>query len=169
MSDSSLIDRVLARARAELDAGVREATGHNDGVPSERYCGGRQEPWCAAFVAWLFREEGQPLPGDVEPSLHVANPIALVATMEARLLERQWLRQVGERGDIVFFAHRQNSDAAVTGRHVGIIESCNRTTFVCVEGNCGDRIQAVTYLRARTNMIVTSYGRVPEIPLLCAG
>lgn len=42
--------------------GVREKTGHNDGVLVEiflKYCGlPKGQPWCAAFVCWTFNQAG---------------------------------------------------------------------------------------------------------------
>jgi len=53
-------DKVLAIARSQI--GVREATGHNDGMKVESYLaytGNKKgEPWCAAFVSWVFGQAG---------------------------------------------------------------------------------------------------------------
>ena len=40
---------------ASSQVGIKEATGKNDGEPSVRYGGGREDPCGAHFVAWLFR------------------------------------------------------------------------------------------------------------------
>ena len=51
-------------AMAEL--WVREKTGHNDGKRVEEYLSAvdlkKGDPWCAAFVSWVFRQAGYPLP-----------------------------------------------------------------------------------------------------------
>ena len=53
-------NRLVASAKAEL--GVREATGKNDGKRVEEYLAvaGLKKglPWCAAFVSWLYAQEG---------------------------------------------------------------------------------------------------------------
>lgn len=52
---------------ANSQVGIREATGNNDGPEVEkylRYTGNKKgEPWCAAFVSWIFAQAGfkQPL------------------------------------------------------------------------------------------------------------
>ena len=51
---------VIAIAAAEV--GVREATGHNDGIRVEEYqraAGLRKgDKWCAAFLSWIFKQAG---------------------------------------------------------------------------------------------------------------
>ena len=46
--------------------GVREATGNNDGLEVEAYLAttnlGAGYPWCAAFVSWVFEQEGYDQP-----------------------------------------------------------------------------------------------------------
>ncbi len=49
----AIIDSALSQV------GVREATGHNDGVAVEKYlktCGiGKGNAWCAAFITWNYK------------------------------------------------------------------------------------------------------------------
>ncbi|TDO20307.1 C40 family peptidase [Pedobacter duraquae] len=53
-------DQLLVIASQQL--GVREATGHNDGQAVEAYLGyvglKKGNPWCAAFVSWVFKQSG---------------------------------------------------------------------------------------------------------------
>lgn len=126
-------------ARRELAAGVKEATGKNDGVPSERYAEGRREPWCADFVRYCFETSGTKLPGvrAMQPS---------VAYLEAEL-ERAGARVTApEAGAIVTFRWRQGSDAG-SGRHVGIVEAVSPTQVTTIEGNSGDAVARRTYRR----------------------
>ena len=61
-----------ARARQQLVAiavsqlQVREATGKNDGVAVEAYLAvtglKKGNPWCAAFISWVFAQAGYPVP-----------------------------------------------------------------------------------------------------------
>jgi len=48
--------------RAEQEIGVREKTGKNDGVRVETYLRAvnlkKGAPWCAAYISWLFAQEG---------------------------------------------------------------------------------------------------------------
>ena len=55
---------VLAIARTQL--GIREASGKNDGHLVERYLAytdnQKGDPWCAAFVSWVFGQAGAKQP-----------------------------------------------------------------------------------------------------------
>lgn len=52
--------KILSIAQNEI--GIRESTGNNDGKRVEdylRYAGGKKgDPWCAAFVSWVFGQAG---------------------------------------------------------------------------------------------------------------
>lgn len=137
------------------EIGVVEATGRNDGIPSERYMGGRREPWCGHFVAWVYRRAGHPLPGD-RPAHEGAggeNPLASVAYLE-RALQRagryRWAAEdpapVPLPGDLIFFADRRGSDigGGAVQRHVGIVEDVQDgdtgILIHTIEGNLGNRV-----------------------------
>ncbi len=51
---------------AAKEVGVRELTGHNDGPRVEQYLHAaglhRGDPWCAAWVSFIFMEAGYPAP-----------------------------------------------------------------------------------------------------------
>ena len=61
-----------AKARAHLlniarrEIGVREKSGQNDGEQVERYLAAaglkKGQPWCAAFISWVFKEGGYAAP-----------------------------------------------------------------------------------------------------------
>ena len=65
LPDCDMLSRTLISiARAEL--WVREKTGHNDGERVEAYLGSvglsKGQPWCAAFVSWVFMQAGYAAP-----------------------------------------------------------------------------------------------------------
>lgn len=161
MPTPTLVDRVLALARAELEAGVAESGGPNAGLPSTRYMGGRCEPWCSWFVLWLFREAGAPIPGDVPPDGN-ASALAGVEHLERVFESHGWLARKPMRGDLVFFAGRGGSDHG-PGRHVGIVERVGLSTVDVISGNEGDAVKRTTYRAAGLDALITSYGRVPDV------
>lgn len=63
-ADGQQRERLVRIAREEI--GVREQTGHNDGERVESYLAtvGLEsgQPWCAAFVSWVFEQEGYAQP-----------------------------------------------------------------------------------------------------------
>lgn len=54
--------RTLLVSRARMEIGVREKNGNNDGVRVEAYLSivglKKPEPYCAAFISWLYANEG---------------------------------------------------------------------------------------------------------------
>lgn len=142
----------LAAARSQL--GVREATGNNDGIPSQRYMNGRREPWCANFVSWAFRQAGTPLPGN-------QRAIASVQRMEDEMKAAGKFMPRGagtpQPGDVIFFANRGNSDAG-RGRHVGIVDRVENGRVYTVEGNSGNAVRARSY--DLNNARISGYGRM---------
>lgn len=62
-------DALLGRIRSVYSAeiGIRESTGNNDGKRIEEYLAyvglGKGNPWCAAFVCWVYGQAGVDNPG----------------------------------------------------------------------------------------------------------
>lgn len=168
----SLADDVIALAQQQiadcqadsvaegLPNGVCEATRHNDGFV-DRYTGGRHEPWCAHFLAYLFRECGAPIPGDVVPSPTVANPLAGVSYMEWVFQEHGWCVMHPQPGDLAFFIGRGSSDPG-KGRHVGLIETVDGTRITTIEANENDGVRRERYSLAFLMSLTKSFGRRPE-------
>ena len=132
---------------AKKEVGVKEATRQNDGIPSTRYMGGRREPWCAHFIAWIFRQAGDPLPHDVpDVSPTKANPLAGVQFLEDTFKKNKWWFRNGdsrigppEAGDVIFYKNRAGSDAG-PGRHVGVVERVVGGWIHTIEGNWSDGV-----------------------------
>jgi cell wall-associated NlpC family hydrolase len=131
--------RALDAARSQV--GVRESTGNNDGIPSQRYMNGRREPWCANFVSWTFRQTGHPLPGN-------QRSLASVQYMEDQMKGAGKFIPRGKGtpkpGDIIFFANRGDSDRG-GGRHVGIVEKVENGRVYTIEGNSGNQVARRSY------------------------
>lgn len=63
---SSVISKEPVVAIAQSQIGITEATGNNDGTEVEAYLATtglkKGEPWCAAFLAWVFKQAGYEQP-----------------------------------------------------------------------------------------------------------
>lgn len=160
-------DGITHSARTPLEwaqsmLGVKEATGNNDGPAIDVFTGGRQEPWCAHFVAWCFRMAGNTLPGDVVPTPKRANPIASVTMMHKRFEQATGMLThkltEPEPGDIIFFRSRVASDPG-RGRHVGIVERYDDDTETVhtIEGNTGNGVRRRAY--HVDDARISTYGR----------
>jgi hypothetical protein len=139
--------------------GFREdPKGSNRGVDVDKYTGARAEPWCAHFVAWVFREAGRPIPGDVVPNRKRANPLASVSHTERVFGEHGWLVREPAPGDVIFFKTRGRSDAG-PGRHIGIVVGVDLTHVDVVDGNWADRVSKRRV--RRDDPEIANYGRLP--------
>jgi hypothetical protein len=143
--------RALSLASSQV--GVREATGNNDGLPAQRYSNGRREPWCANFVAWSFRNSGNPLPGN-------QRRLASVQYMEDQMKANGRFIPSGSAppkpGDVIFFGNRGQSDRG-PGRHVGIVEKVENGRVYTVEGNSSNSVRRRSYPLNASR--ITGYGR----------
>lgn len=143
-NDPSQAGTAALRA-ATSQIGVCEATGNNDGIPSQRFCSGQREPWCANFVAWSFRQAGQPLPGNQDA-------LGSVKTMEAGFKRRgEFHRGPPKPGDVIFFRSPSGQ------RHVGIVERVENGRVHTVEGNSGNRVARRSYDLGSSR--IAGYGR----------
>lgn len=135
---------------AQSQIGVREASGNNDGLPSQRYSGGRNQPWCADFVSWSFRQTGHELPGN-------QRRLAGVSYMESQMKAAGKLhKETPKPGDIIFFRNRMASDKG-SGRHVGIVEKVEGGRVFTIEGNSGNSVRRRSYPLDATK--ITGYAR----------
>ena len=138
MPDRNLLDvrsRIVAAAAKEV--GVREKTGHNDGTKIAEYLRSvglnRPEPWCAAFVCYIYQNEGFSKPrSGWTPDLFPTSRLARSALP----------------GNIIGIYFPGLKRIA----HVGIIEKANGSWIYSIEGNTnvsGSREGDGVYRRTR--------------------
>jgi hypothetical protein len=160
----TLAERIVDLAREQV--GVTEATGKNDGIPSTRYMGGRQEPWCAHMCAWVYETLGAPLPGNNAPTPEKRRRIGLVSTMldEARIAG--WALPPSaepQPGDIGVVADRTGSDRAEVGRpqwHCFVVDHLVAQLVHTIEGNMPRSVRALK--RARHSPKIVAWIRHPQ-------
>jgi hypothetical protein len=105
---------------AQSQIGIREVTGNNDGVMVETYLAvaglKKGEPWCAAFLSWIFKKAGYAQPSTGwSPALFPSQ--RLVKLPAAGLLFGIYFPSLKRIG------------------HCGLIENVNGNWLSCVEGN----------------------------------
>jgi len=139
-------DEVTPADVAETQIGITEATGHNDGVPADRYMRGDRLAWCAGFVIYCY---------DVSdwPSLYMNTAgyyrLRNVQAMEDEMKERGCfygaaLANIVWPGDVVFYRSRGKSDKGA-GRHVGLVVGVDYddgkvAAIKTIEGNLSDSV-----------------------------
>ena len=122
------VQKVLASAKAEVDAGYREGT--NNDTKFGKWYGLNNQPWCAMYVSWCFKE--------AELSHLVADQSKKgFASCDAGL---KWFAKKGQvvpvgqakPGDIAFFQFDDDAQAD----HVGIVQKNDgKGTLWVYEGN----------------------------------
>lgn len=150
-------------ARTQL--GVTEATGNNDGTPAERYNRGDALPWCAALMLFCNAHS------DEEPMFRTAAEFyaeRVVQGFEDHCKTKGWWMPPTYRpqtGDYIFFGDRGLSDAALTGRHMGIVDTVTQDgeRVVTIEGNESNACRAVIHdmRKESERKRVTGYAQIP--------
>ena len=122
------VEKVLAAAKAEVDAGYRE--GANNDTKFGKWFGLNNQPWCAMYVSWCFKE---------------ANLLELIAASSKKGFAScdaglKWFAKKGQvvpvgqakPGDIAFFQFDDDAQAD----HVGIVQKNDgKGTLWVYEGN----------------------------------
>lgn len=153
--------------------GVREATGRNDGIPSERYQVNpywlpgrpldhrvRREPWCSQFVNWCFRaSDWRPLDENEEEWWWMASALRM-----GRILSRRgWNVPDPACNDIAVFSARGGSDRA-TGHgagHAAIVERVVDGKLHTIDGNWRNAVRRV--VRNVDDRDLVAYFRMPIV------
>jgi len=128
--EQQLRNRIVQLAVAEL--GVREATGNNDGPQVEAYLSytgmARGNPWCAAFVCWVYKQAGLPQPRNAwSPALF---------PRQRRYMGSSEATKQAMPADI-FGIYNQR-----LGRidHAGLVRSVDKNWILTVEGNVQNQV-----------------------------
>lgn len=136
-------ERIVAIARQEI--GIREKTGQNDGKSVEGYLASvgleRGNPWCAAFVCWVFYRSGFNNPrSGWSPALFSTN----VKTFEIK------------EGNVlgIWFPNLKRI------AHVGLVERQEGNWILSIEGNtnsAGSREGDGVYRKRRLKKSIYAY------------
>lgn len=150
--------RALDVALSQL--GVQEATGHNDGVPAERYMRGDELAWCAGFLLWC---------NECSDDERIAYDDATYYKCRSVTGFIEHLRKLGcffSRGtmepkpnDLIFFGNT-DSDVGIAGKHCGIVDSVADGRVHTIEGNTSNRVARRSYLTS--DRTILGYGRLPQ-------
>jgi hypothetical protein len=124
--------KVVAIAQQELKTMPCPCESGNVGPCPRKYgCG--NDPWCACFVSWLYKEAGAPI-GSASDWCHAysGDPARLLPVHD----------NTPQPGDVWV---RSPGDSYNNCKHTGIIEKIEGNTVYTLEGNTGDCIKEHTY------------------------
>lgn len=130
---------------AESQVGVAERTGHNDGIPAERYMRGDALAWCAGFLLWCndCSDDAKWAP-DTASYYRLRSVTSWIEWAKEKLRFHHRGLIVPQRGDVVFFGDT-DSDVNVHGSHVGIVTRVDGGVIHTVEGNSGNKVARRSY------------------------
>lgn len=117
--------RQLIQQRFNSQVGVREATGKNDGPEVEAYLAttdlGPGYPWCAAFISWVYEQEGYSKPN---------TPWTPALFPDSRVIwpDKNKTPQTADVFGIYIPSKKRIA-------HAGFVEKWGTNMVVCVEGN----------------------------------
>ncbi|NJN63829.1 MAG: CHAP domain-containing protein [Acidobacteria bacterium] len=116
--------------------------------------------YCAAFIGWLHREAGEPLPGNFWKN-------RACSRLQRELEDADWLVTARwkpdspplQPGDIVFFERKidvPDKDHLIpvgAPGHVGLLVHLRRGGFQSVEGNIGGEVKLMTRILPHRNFL----------------
>lgn len=127
-SSDKLRDGIYNTAKSQI--GVRELTGRNDGVEVERYLSyvwlSKGQPWCAAFVSWVYGQNGfkKPRSGGCVQLMEQGRTIFI----------KDKYSQVPQYGDVFFIYFQDKKRVA----HTGIVDKWSEDFVTTIEGNTNE-------------------------------
>jgi hypothetical protein len=128
------LEKVVNVAKAELAKDVKEGDENMLG-----YSDGNDEPWCADFVSWVFKESGMAFTGGVSGGWR----LPAVTSMQAWFKENAEYFDVGAKppqpGDVAFYIGAQTPDGG-SQSHVNIVIAVNGDTMTTIGGNEGNAV-----------------------------
>src|SRR5690348_8545821 len=119
---------IIAMARSQL--GYVEGVNQYGASNQTKYWGDldpvlQGNPWCAAFVSWVFTRAGKPLPNMGKPYGFSYCPFGERYARANGLWDEDGLYQPG---DVILYGSR-------LAEHTGIVVSDNGSAIVTIEGN----------------------------------
>lgn len=137
-TSAELSGRIVEIARREFALNPRPDETNN---LFKKYSDGIDEPWCADFVSWVFREAGAPFTGGSSGGWRIAGVDAVQAwfTKDGKFSPKG--TQAPQPGDIAIF----NTGSGDYPSHVTIVVSVSGNTFETIGGNESDTISNRTH------------------------
>jgi len=133
--------------------------GSNGGSDIDPFNGSRKEAWCAASIAYYFREIGGPLPGDKIPSPGPSgrNEVHSVAYIQKTFTELGYFFQEPQVGDMIIYDTSEDPDTVNSSMHIGLVTEADGDTIRTVEGNWADQVN-VTHQDWRNGFMIKEDG-----------
>jgi D-alanyl-D-alanine dipeptidase len=116
--------------------------GSNGGPDIDPFNGSRKEAWCAASIAYYFRQLGAPLPGDKipNPGPNGWNSTHSVSYIQRIFTQLGYFFQQPQAGDMIIYDTSQDPNTVNSSMHIGLVTEADGDTIRTVEGNWADQV-----------------------------
>ena len=130
--------RIQVRRIYTAELGIKEKTGKNDGPRVEEYLRHasleRGDPWCAAFVCWVFDKAGVDNPRTGwSPDLFPKERLVW-ERKKAAVAGRKAVKNLPKNGDVFGIWFPEKGRIA----HAGFVDKWSDTWLITVEGNTNE-------------------------------
>ena len=138
---SATVNQLIELARKQIGK-KEDPKGSNGGPEIDAFNGNRKEAWCAASLAWLFRQISAPLPGDKEPSPGPkgANKTHSVTFIQETFKKLGYFFSEPQPGDMVIYNTTGDPDLVNSSKHIGLVLEVEGDTLKTAEFNWGDQV-----------------------------
>lgn len=161
---------------ARQQIGKKEIPLGSDGGPEvDPFNGGRHEAWCAASMAWLFRQIGAPLPGDKIPSpgpqgFNNNHSVTYIQTIAQKL--NSWYSEP-QIGDMILYNTSGDPSIVNSHRHIGLVVDVQGDIIYTVEFNWSGRVEltkqewkkSLFYSKDKAGNFLNSKYKIPYLVL----
>jgi hypothetical protein len=133
--------------------------GSNGGPDIDPFNGSRKEAWCAASIAYYFRQIGAPLPGDKipNPGPNGWNSTHSVTYIQKTFTQLGYFFQEPQAGDMIIYDTSQDPNTVNSSMHIGLVTEVSGDTIRTVEGNWADQV-GVTHQDWRNGFMIRKDG-----------
>lgn len=155
---NATVEQLVILAKAQL--GIKEEPmGSNGGPKVDEFNGGRKEAWCAASMAWLFRQIGAPLPGDRIPNSSATgwNGNHSVTVIQDNFTKLNSFFKEPMTGDMILYNTDGDPDLVNSHKHIGLVVEASGDIIKTIEFNWGDQV-AQTHQDWRNGFMIKSDG-----------
>ena len=144
--------------------------GSNGGPQVDPFNGGRKEAWCAAGIAWCFRQIGAPLPGDKipNPSKTGWNNVHSVNYIRETFQKLGSFFSEPKLGDMVVYNTSNNPNLVNSKTHIGLVYEIEGDIMKTAEFNWGNKV-SVTKQDWKNGLVIKEDGQKIKNSYLIVG
>lgn len=123
------------------------------------YTDGMNEPWCADFVSWVYKDAGTPFKDGASGGWRQAGVLNLQKWFRDKHTYFEVGSQPPQPGDVAFYIGSQTPDAG-SGEHVNIVVEVNGDSMTTIGGNESNEVKKGTRQISLGSSNLVGFGRL---------